>query len=171
MIIYIRHSKDNDPETTFKHDNKITKTGKKMAEEKGKRLIEKYGYPEIIHCSPMRRARQTLEKLISSFPEEIRKNIKIYIDPNLSRRFNESEYKRTDLDPKTEKYSPPVVETDKEFKKRIKEHIKYMKENNYKYNGKTYWCITHAIVFKKIAKYNNIKVSDHIDFLQTFKLK
>ena len=67
--IYIRHSEKtyrNGQNETFKHDPPITEEGKVQAQQLAHLLIQKFGVPGLIMCSPYRRTRETAEAMRDS---------------------------------------------------------------------------------------------------------
>ena len=61
VLIYIRHGNDDEREPHKIHDTHLTSQGKHKSKKVAKKLIEKYGVPDIIFCSPFARTRETLD--------------------------------------------------------------------------------------------------------------
>lgn len=171
MLIYIRHSDDEYSNPTYKHDNNITNRGVRLAQKTGKKLIEKYGLPYKIYCSPFRRTRQTLENMLSSLSPELRAQIQISFDNRLCRYFSSSEKRRPKIDPKTKSHQVPITETWEDFKERIDEHIMKMRRHKYKYREEVVWVITHALVYKRVARHHQKELPDYIPFMHYFYLR
>jgi hypothetical protein len=163
MLIYIRHSEDNEDDPTHVHDPKLTHAGKKLAYNKGKKLIEKYGFPNIIYCSPFRRTRQTLKYMLHNTPSH---NIKIIYDPNTSRYFNEQEKAHVDIDHSTLKSNVPIYESNDIFRTRIKNLS--IKLDKLIQTGIIVWCITHTTVYKRLSKGYNIQLPETIPYMDFF---
>lgn len=171
MIIYIRHSDDEDNDPTFIHDPKLTSKGVKLAHKKGKKLIKKYGIPEIIYLSPFRRAKQTLAQLLLYLSEEQKNKIQIIEDPLLSRYFSSGQQKKVDVHRDTKRANIPVKENKDKLNKRVKTQVEKMKENDFHINDQVIWCITHAIIIKKISSRFHVETPSHIPFVYHFKVK
>lgn len=180
MIIYIRHANDEESNPKYKHDTHITREGKKQIVKFIHKLVKKYGYPDRIYFSPFQRCKETVMEMINeiifmktgSYPKHCLKcysyNIELIKDSNLSRYFTKKDRNKPSVSRKTLKCKVPVNESHSDFHERIEKHIMTVKNNN---NNEVIWCITHAIVFKKIGKKLNVKTQDHIKFLDHFVYK
>lgn len=153
MHVYMRHGND-EKKSTFKQDNSLNSSYEDDILEKTKLLINLYGYPKKIYCSPFRRARETVH---------IMKNIldvEIIIDPKLSRFFSKEEKLNPSVRAKTLKYNPPINETGPEFKKRVNKIEK--KINN---ESCVVWVVTHYLVIKNVCKKYNKEIPKKMPFL------
>jgi hypothetical protein len=84
---------------------------------------------------------------------------------HLSRYFGSRDRLNPDICPTTGKYDIPIEEGREGFKRRVREHI----QSTEKYNSdEVIWCITHAIVYKRIARHHGIPCPHRIDFLSHF---
>lgn len=163
MVVYIRHAND-DSKTKHKHDPHITQNGITLIKSKLKELIKKYGYPKKIYFSPFRRCIDTMRIIIHELKKDIdTENIKLICDVNLSRYFNKKEKKKPKVSKKTLEYNIPINESKYSFYKRVSLNAKDMKNNN-----NDVWCITHAIVYKTVARHLNVLTNDHINFFESF---
>jgi len=165
MIIYLRHSHDEYDDATHRHDHQITTMGKEKARQIGKKLIVKYGLPNIVYCSPFKRTRQTLKYMLKDHEHN---TIKVKYDPNLSRYFNKNEQEDPSVFNDTDKFDIPVQENKRQFKERVNNHIKEITEVAEK--DIIIWCITHTLVLKKVAKHHGITIPKHLEFMQSFIL-
>lgn len=166
MVVYIRHANDDNHKTKYKHDPHITKHGISAIKDKVQELIIKYGYPKEIYFSPFRRCIETMRIIVHELKKDKKshyKNINLYCDVTLSRYFSKKEQKKPKVSKKTLEYNIPIKENKYEFHRRVKENANDMK----KY-GNDIWCITHALVYKNVARELNIVTNDHIDFLESF---
>lgn len=163
MLIYIRHSDDEVSDPTFIYDPKITYNGKKLAYKEGYRLIKKYGIPDIIYCSPLRRTKLTLKYMLYSLDDEVKENIKIYNDTNASRYFPKKEKNKHEVSPNTLKSIIPLYETYDQFTERVKAHSQYLEK--YINSDKVVWCITHTTFYKKLCKLYSIELPSRIPFM------
>ncbi len=159
MLIYIRHAEDADGSYDTKHDGKLTPDGKKATEKLAKRLIKKYGYPDIIYCSPLYRTRQTAKIIQDITPHKV----EVLVDMRLSKYFTTSQKNNPRVRRDTGKYHPQYYETKEDVKKRSRLQLKRMKKHREKYN---IWCITHAIVFKYICAIQGQDYHGDIPFLE-----
>lgn len=168
MLVYIRHSKDRKDKEDHVQDPKLTDEGKLMAKEKGNKLINKYGIPDIIFCSPFLRTRQTLKYLLKNVPDRRKKEIKIIYDPRASRYFSQEERNNIDIARSTIKRNIPIFETSQEVSERL---FSLMDElNMLAQQGQVVWCITHTSVYKRLAHYYQATLPNHIPFLHNFRL-
>lgn len=167
MLIYIRHSVDNEEDPTYRHDARLTHKGKKLAASKGEHLIQKYGVPNIVYCSPFRRTRETLDKLLSSIQDT--QHIKIVYDERIARHFSKSDQRNPDVAPTTLKTDIPIYESTDEFNKRIQRFARSM--SSYALEDTVVWCITHTTAYKRMASYHRTRIPSHIPFAHHFIVK
>jgi broad specificity phosphatase PhoE len=158
MHIFIRHGND-EKKGDYLQDHSLNDEQKYKDDiiNHTHDLIKTYGVPDIVYCSPFHRARQTIhimEKILSS-------DVKIYVNPKLSRFFSKKEKLNPSVKRKTLKYHPPIDESGKEFKQRVDQIIK-----NYK-SPKIIWYVTHYLVIKRIAKTHNQQIPQAMPFLYT----
>lgn len=164
-VIYIRHGDDSEPDSKYLNDPGIRKGGHHKIKKLGKSLLLKHGPPDFILVSPMNRTIETcevFEKLFAHRP-------KIMIAPELSRLFTSSERDPRTLRPRTLKLETPLKETRAEFNNRVEYHVEKMFKKKYYRRGPVVWCITHALVIKKIAEKFRFPI-EHIEFLETFSV-
>ena len=168
----MRHSDDTIPHgdhPTFKHDQRINKSGRKLAKRRAKDVVSQFGKPDIIYCSPFLRARETCEEMKKIFGS--RSAGPAYrIDSALSRFFTDTERKHYSVDTETLKYKPPINESHKSYRKRCLRHFKKMEQRGF-LKEKVVLCITHAVVLKQIAKYAKVTLPEHYDFMETFAIQ
>lgn len=162
VIIYLRHGEDT--RSNYKYDEKLTKRGKEEAKILAEKLIEKYGVPDAIYCSPFYRTRQTRRQMIKVIKGKSDKNIKHVIDYRLSRFFTEKESRNPDIRSDTMKKNAPIYETWAEFLHRVKKQLNDMENND---NYDVIWCICHTLIIKYVAKFKKIKRDDYINYLDT----
>lgn len=169
MLIYIRHSKEEDNnDATHAHDPKLTRDGRSLAIRKGLKLLSKYGIPNIIYCSPFRRTRQTLEYMLSELSKAQKDSIKIIYDVDLARYFSNEEKSHPDIDPVTEQMSLPIQESYREFSLRIKQATD--KYAHHLEGKEIVWCITHTTVYKRLASIYKVEIPQRIPFVHSFTL-
>lgn len=170
MLIYIRHSHDEGHNQGPRHDHDITKKGKSLAKEVGKKLLDKYGLPTIIFCSPFLRTRKTLKYILKNLDENDIKSLNIIYDNNLARYFSKREQEDPSVLPETLKFDIPIQESNSDFHQRVDEHIAETKKQNYLSSDRVYWVITHALIYKRVAKHYEITIPERIPFMHYFKL-
>lgn len=163
-VIFIRHGDDNDDDPTYTHDPKITDNGKKKARSTSFELVQKYGSPKIIFCSPFRRTIQTAKMMKKMCGAKT----KIYIDKNLSRYFCAREKVNPQIGPGTGKYDTPIYESWKGFEYRVDKHLEMIKKNYFNQKDEVIWCITHALVYKHVARTYTITIPSYIPFMHYF---
>ncbi len=162
VIVYLRHGEDK--KSGYKYDEKLTSKGKIDAKNLAKKLIEQYGLPDAIYCSPFYRTRQTRHQMSKVIDQYTDKYIVKIIDPRLSRFFTKKETKNPDIRSDTRKNKAPIYETPSEFRSRVKEQL-YEMENKNEYN--VIWCIGHTLIIKHVAEFKNIHRDNHIKYLDT----
>lgn len=167
MIIFVRHGDDDEKKPKYAHDHRMTKRGGKDVKRFIKFFLKEYGQPHIIYCSPFRRATDTLYAMTKYLGQET----KIVIDPDLSRYFTGSEKDDPQVYKATLKYGPPIMEKRKKFHKRTKNFFKRMMDSGYAKEDKLVMVITHALVLKDCAKFTNVKLPEHYDFLEHFAIR
>ena len=146
--------------------------------KKARRLVDAYGWPSRIYCSPFLRTKSTVEAM-GRILREMRNDRKskyygypkpeLRYDRRLSRHFSRDEQDNPSMFPQTEKHQVPVVEDRVQFKKRVKGHVERMKQRGYYKCKKVVWCVTHAIVYKEVARLRGIETPRRIDFLRSFR--
>ena len=162
MLIYIRHGHDEYDDATYNHDNRITDKGRSEARQLARKLVRKHGPPHKIYCSPFRRTVDTLAEMARSLdriPE-------IVYSPELSRYFSPSDRSAPDIAPETGEFRVPVNEGRDGFLARVEKHVEAMRRHQR--SRKVVWCITHALVFKRVSRLHSVPCSHRVDFLQNF---
>lgn len=137
-ILFIRHGeKLHDNNIDF--DSDLTPNGKLDAEDKFYHLVQRYGIPDKIICSPYFRTRSTLIELLKHLPD-----IPCYIDPNLGEFINKYKHKSNiQLTPETLSYNPIFPESLKQFRERCKNFIPNIEPRT--------WYITHGFFITRIS--------------------
>lgn len=166
MIIYMRHGNDNEKEPEYKQDNCITEKGVKDIQKFVKKMVKKYGYPKTILFSPFQRCTQTAGVIMTELIRLQTGDATDYClkkDIGLSRIFTSEDKENLSVSPDTMKMGINAFETDADVNKRIKKHYKNTSKYNY-----PIWCITHALIYKRLAVKLNIEVPEHIEFLEYY---
>jgi broad specificity phosphatase PhoE len=165
MNILIRHGNDN-KKSEYKHDNSLNLTDKTTTDiiNCTRKLIELYGFPDKIYCSPFHRVRETV-KIMNR--EVLKNNVHINVDPNLSRFFSKHERDNPSIKNDTLKYGPPIVENKTSFNARVDKIDDKINHNK----KKNIWYITHYLVIKRIAKNHDITIPNHMPFLHAIHIK
>ena len=159
-IIYLRHGEDRPSKHLY--DEKLTEEGKAAAQLLAKELIETYGVPDAIYCSPFYRTRQTRKEMLKTIGTITDKKIVKVSDPRLSRYFTSYQAENPDIRSDTWKHNVPIYESWHQFKKRVKKQLKHMEQ---KEEYQVIWCIGHTLIVKYIARFREIERSDYIDYL------
>ena len=169
MIVFLRHADDEvgSVESGCEHDHAITKKGRKESKKFMKAFVKKYGQPDEIRCTPFRRGTQTLEAMRKHLSDKV----KITIDPDLSRFFNNSEKRNPGVHKDTLKYKPPIMESRKDFHKRNKNYFKQLKKDGYLEKDKLIIVLTHFLVLKDAAFALGVSLPEKYDFLEYFVLR
>jgi broad specificity phosphatase PhoE len=161
-IIYIRHGKDKKRDK-YKYDPKLTDIGKEQTIELTKRLVKKYGYPDIICFSPFSRTRQTVKYMLRTIERLGGREPRLKLDRRLSRFFTRREKRNPDVSRKTIKYGAPIYETWDDFKDRVREQLNDMERRR----EDVIWCVGHTLIIKRVAKYKGIDRDDYVKYSDT----
>ena len=170
--IYIRHADKgykNGKSDFFKHDPAITEIGIKRSRVIAQILIQHYGIPTRIICSPYRRARETaiIMNMMLDNPLDLE------VDADLSEYLGNHPKVELDVVMATKIHQPPHPETFDQMKLRVKKHYdrlkkqEYYKEVSNKEGGKNevIWIITHGIIMKQICNFLDIKPNKYFSCL------
>lgn len=144
----MRHGKDNSKHRD-KHDPPLVSDADNQIREKTRYLVQKYGPPDIIFYSPMRRCRQTHEIVLSELAEMGAKIPEFHRDRRLSRYFFNKEKLSPKINRKTWSEGIPITETKDEFKARVSD---FYSEMLHLRDFENIWCITHTKVFLTIME-------------------
>lgn len=165
----VRHANDECKKVTFRHDNKLVETNLNDKVQKlMEKLIARYGLPDRIFCSPMRRTRRMLDIVMRHLKYTYKHKVPegIWIDRRLSRFFIGEEQDHPEIAPCTKKYKIPIRETVSQFEARIRGFVRHMEKRGYhRRGGKVAWVFTHAVPYKEICDLNSIKTHEIIGFL------
>jgi broad specificity phosphatase PhoE len=161
-IIWMRHADkkfDNGkaPFGYYQHDSPLKEDINEKIYDKVELLIEKYGFPNHIICSPFLRARETKNHMLTKLKEidELKtEDLIITYDTNISEflGFQKPIGVPADIEHETQSYFKETVllgERLKNLNFRVKEHI----DNLISYDNikeKCTWIITHGIVINNI---------------------
>jgi len=89
VLAYLRHGDDNGEDITFAHDAKLVKEGESDIIKVGKFLVEKYGQPHMIICSPFQRAKETYTVMRKK--DVFNQECKFFADTRVGRYFSSRE--------------------------------------------------------------------------------
>ncbi len=170
MLIYFRHGHDDEADSTYEHDARLTDKGIDKCRKYALRLCAKYGIPNAIYCSPFARARETAKFMAVSIYGRYKVKVRLVIDPMLGRFFTSDQRGAPDIRPGTLKYDPIIDNSDKELMRRINTHIKKMQHKGYIHH-KVIWCVSHGVIIKKLVRELGHEAPEHVEFLQKFVIK
>lgn len=149
--IYIRHSEKayrNGQNETFKHDPPITEEGKAQARQLAHLLIQKYGVPVLIMCSPYRRTRETAEAMRDHIVT-VSNNVPALRCDNLLSEYL-GNHEETDVTNETASFAPPHHDEPLgAFKSRIRKHNTLASVLDDL--TQPVWFITHCFVMSTLA--------------------
>lgn len=149
MRVYIRHSEKeyaNGESFYNRHDPHLTEKGKEKAREVALALVEKWGYPSLIICSPYLRTRETALEMASV----LNYATGIKCDVLLSEYLGNHQNEYLDVDESTSKYEPPHPENFYQMDNRVRYHNDIMLE--YDGSEQVIWFITHGIIIGRLLK-------------------
>lgn len=171
MLLFMRHGNDESNTEKIGNDNGLSDKGKEAIQLKTEKFIRLYGKPDEILCSPFMRCYETGKLLSKSIGKCIKcKNCKrnhlipVKRDISLCKRVNDDNKEGITLE--TLNSDLIMNETDCDLHDRLISHINELLES-----GNIVWCITHAIIYKKIGSILGIRTSDHIKYLEHFTYK
>lgn len=170
MRIYIRHATkqyDNGKSQNYSHDPGITEDAKNDTLDIAKKLISEFGIPNMIICSPYRRARETA-LIMNSYLESINEKKIIYCDVKISEYLGNHRNDKLDVTNETLIFNPPHPENFYQMCQRIKLHDSYMNQN-YNQNN-IIWIISHGLIIRELAKLYSITLSKQLQPLEYFVL-
>lgn len=149
-----------------RHDHNLNPRYTTLHRRMIRRLLTRYGPPDIIIYSPFLRTRQTAYLIIEVIREKYPSHPgSLIIDNRIARYFNGAEQLDPSIASATDHYDPPLRESKTAFTARIHEYVDH---DNSHYRDNTVWTITHALVYKRIARYVNVEVPATIPFLDHF---
>jgi len=162
MVIFIRHGNDKNDgckNEKYSHDPTISKHGKKEVSKITHKMVDKYGIPKVIYCSPFKRCRETVKIMLEHF-HDCEKLPIIVVDNRLSKFYTEKQQKKPNMRPSTRKFDPPVYECDHDVMERSMDiHDELCRKSN------RVWCVTHAIVVRYVSMRTDEEIP-HVEFLQ-----
>lgn len=168
MIIYLRHGSDEGEDPTFAHDQKVvmTKENQEDITKVGKFLVAKYGTPDMIVCSPFKRAKDTFD--IMKKTGVIAPDYKLFVDTRVGRYFSSKEKNAgPEVRQETLEMGAKVYDPWDKFKERVYRHVDQVTADGFtKSRHKIMWVITHTLVIKEVAKYLNFEMPEYYEFLQ-----
>jgi broad specificity phosphatase PhoE len=167
MNILVRHARDK--KGKYAHDERLSSDAKEDIEKFTEKMVEEYGFPDLIYYSPMLRTRSTT-KYILKILKKIKPDIyvKIKCEPNLGRFFTSRERKKPDLHSSTMRRNAIIDNSKKEFHSRIKKHLRKVQYKSEKLNINI-WNITHTLVLLHVAQTLNIDRNPHVEYLDFVK--
>ena len=155
MLLYLRHGDDRGDDV-YKHDRPLNDRGRKKARKAFDALAEKYGHPDTLFVSPLRRAMQTLEVMVPQF----KRPVDVHRDPRVA------QYLGGKREPIVSPETAAVVALDESliaFQDRVRDHAEDAKRRSHV--GAVIWCITHQIVIEEAAGHFGLKIPGDLDFL------
>jgi broad specificity phosphatase PhoE len=153
-LIYLRHGDDRGNDI-YRHDHRLNKHGRAQAPKAAKRLIEKYGHPNTVLCSPFRRTLETL----TAMSERFTRPVIVHSDSRLAQGLSEERQRDPQVSPET-LAQIMLVEDKAAFQLRIAKHVSEVR----RMSG-VIWCVTHQAVIEEVAIHFNVKIPERIDFL------
>lgn len=153
-IIYLRHGDDRGNDV-YRHDRHLNDRGREKAPKAAKRLIEKYDHPDVVYCSPYRRAIETLDAMTERFERPV----VVRCDHRVAQCLSEKQQRDPQISPGT---LAQIIVTEDEgaFRQRVAAHVAEVKRQT-----GVVWCITHQAVIEKVARHFGVEISGKIDFL------
>lgn len=165
-MIYIRHAEKsyrNGDSSEFSLDPDITVKGKENARHFFTKLLNKYGVPNRIICSPYLRTRETAKIAQDVIFDKLNINVEITCDSTIGEFLGNHFDKdiRDHLQKETLLYNPVPPETWQQFCNRICQHynLTNLREIGINSAQKNIWYITHGLIIKSIASLYKHKIA------------
>lgn len=166
MIICIRHGDDDYSNATHRHDHRLTMIGEKQIRKRVKELLEKYGKPRIVYCSPFKRTKQSLKILLEELAGY---KPKIIYSKGLSKYFGRTLPEDASIFPETYQKDLPFYENKDDFHKRVDDFCNELIDKEYDKKNNV-WCITHAIIYKRLANFFGKEVKKNVPFAAAVRI-
>lgn len=160
MLLYLRHGDDRG-HAVYHHDRPLNERGRDAAARHGRRLVAKFGTPDVVYVSPYRRARQTLDAMRPYFERAIGE----CVDPRVAQHLSEKQRKTPSVRPSTLALVA-VDETEDDFHRRLAEHVEEVRPRI----ASKIWVITHQAVIERVGAHFGAQVAD-LDFLDHVVLR
>lgn len=157
MRIYIRHGEKkyaNGNSEFFKHDPGLKDEATQEVINHANFLINTYGVPIAIICSPYLRTRETARIMNSVLTNKL----DIHCDPRISEYLGNHRNSKLDVHEETAEHNPPHPETIKDLDIRVKNHYEDFLELDD--NNEVVWIITHGLIISNITRYLGKKYSN-----------
>jgi broad specificity phosphatase PhoE len=164
MFVLLRHPHDEDPEATYALDPHVTPKGIRSINENINYLIKEYGIPSVIYCSPLARCRESAKYMQKYIKKEYNKDVKILIDPRISRHFSSKQKSNSDVRQRTLDYKTPIQDNWGQFKDRVRSFLKSHR-NEIRDKNVTVWCITHYLVIRQYSKIYGFPIPKNMPFM------
>jgi phosphohistidine phosphatase SixA len=154
VLIYLRHGDDRGDDV-YRHDRRLNDHGREKAAKAAKRLIEKYGHPDIVYVSPFRRTLETLDVMTARFVRPV----VVRCDPRIAQHLSEKQRRDPKISPETQ--AQITIDEDRAtFQARIEDHVRTVRD----LTG-LIWCITHQSIIERVAEHFDVKMPKDLDFL------
>ena len=166
MRIYIRHAEKeycNGQSTAWAHDPSITSTGYEQTQKLALQLIEQWGIPNFIICSPYRRTRETALALLKIINNNGLTELKY--DVRLSEYLGNRRNEKLDVTNETLEYNPPHPETFFQMDTRVRWHNDDMKALDHE--NTVVWFISHGFIINRIGNAMGYKLPKRLPYLST----
>jgi broad specificity phosphatase PhoE len=154
VLLYLRHGDDRGDDV-YRHDRPLNDHGREKAGKQSRRLIEKYGHPDVVYVSPFRRAIETAEILAARFERAV----PIRKDPRVAQHLSEKQQRDPKISPETRSLVA-IIESRDAFRARIAAHVEEVRRGT-----GAIWCVTHQAVIETVADHFAVKISGSLDFL------
>jgi len=154
MLLYIRHGDDRGDDV-YRHDRRLNDRGREKAAKAAKRLIEKYGHPDVAYVSPFRRTLETLKAMTARFERPVA----VRSDPRVAQCLSEKQRRDPQVSPET-RALVTIDEDSDAFRRRVAAHV-----NEARRASGVVWCITHQAVVEEVARHFGVDVPRDLDFL------
>lgn len=166
MRIYIRHAEkeySNGNSGSFRHDPGIIDDSHKI-QILATQLVEQWGTPYMIVCSPYRRARETAMKLAAA----LNNSVMVKCDVKLSEYLGNHYHEPLDVTDETQQYHPPHPEHFFQMDTRVRQHNDEMRDLDH--SELVVWFVTHGIIMSRIANCVGYHLKRQIPYLSSFSV-
>lgn len=168
MRIYIRHADkeySNGDAEVHKHDPPTTEGSHGHCHHKAAELVQRYGLPFVIVCSPYQRTRETALRMAEFVKVKYSLEVPIKVDVRLSEYLGNRREEALDVRGETLRHDPPHPEHFHEMDSRVRWHNDiFRKLDDF---PEVVWFVTHGFIINRIGNAMGFKIPHRISYLSS----
>lgn len=151
MRIYLRHSDKEYKNGDRGFDPPLTNKGRSKVIPLGIALLQRYGIPTTIICSPYLRCRETAELLHRAIFDKTKQRVGIRCDPSISEYLGNHPGQPFIVSDETRAYNPPQTETFYQMESRVHTHNDRMRD--FDRDRRPVWIVTHGLIIDRLLAF------------------